>query len=81
MHLPVYENLIGRSEAFIHFLYPKLLEMTGDTLRDVSERELYEAINMAVPGLIRMEADELTYCLHIMIRYELEKAFVNGEIH
>ena len=35
---------------------------------------------MAVPGLIRMEADELTYCLHIMIRYELEKAFVNGEI-
>ena len=75
-----YENLIGRSEAFIHFLYPKLLEMTGDTLRDVSERELYEAINMAVPGLIRMEADELTYCLHIMIRYELEKAFVNGEI-
>ena len=80
MHLPVYENLIGRSEAFIHFLYPKLLEMTGDTLRDVSERELYEAINMAVPGLIRMEADELTYCLHIMIRYELEKAFVNGEI-
>ena len=79
MHLPVYENLIGRSEAFIHFLYPKLLEMTGDTLRDVSERELYEAINMAVPGLIRMEADELTYCLHIMIRYELEKAFVNGE--
>ena len=75
-----YENLIGRSEAFIHFLYPKLLELTGDTLQDVSERELYEAVNIASPGLIRMDADELTYCLHIMIRYELEKAFINGDI-
>lgn len=75
-----YENLIGRSEAFIHFIYPKLLELTGETFADVSERELYEAVNIARPSLIRTEADELTYCLHIMIRYELEKAFVNGKI-
>ena len=75
-----YENLIGRSEAFIHFVYPKLREITGDTFADVTERELYEAANVAQPGLIRCDADELTYCLHIMIRYELEKAFVNGEI-
>ena len=75
-----YENLIGRSEAFISFVYPKLREFGGDTFADVSERELYEAVNLAHPGLIRTEADELTYCLHIMIRYELEKAFVNGEI-
>ena len=75
-----YENLIGRSEAFIHFIYPKLREITGDTFADVTERELYEAANVAQPGLIRCDADELTYCLHILIRYELEKAFVNGEI-
>lgn len=75
-----YENLIGRSEAFIHFVYPKLRELTGDTFADVSERELYEAVNLAKPDLNRCEADELTYCLHVLIRYELEKAFVNGEI-
>lgn len=75
-----YENLIGRSEAFIHFIYPKLKQISGDTFADVSERELYEAVNIAEPSLIRTEADELTYCLHILIRYELEKAFINGEI-
>ena len=75
-----YENLVGRSEAFIHFAYPKLKELCGDCLADVSERELYEAVNIARPGLLRTEADELSYCLHIMIRYELEKAFVNGTI-
>ncbi len=75
-----YENIIGRSEAFVSFLLPKLRELTGDTFADVTARELYEAVNAAQPGLIRMEADELTYCIHIMIRYELEKAFVNGEI-
>ena len=75
-----YENLIGRSEAFIHFIYPKLQELSGGTFADVSERELYEAVNLASPGLIRCDADELTYCLHILIRYELEKAFMNGEI-
>ena len=75
-----YENLIGRSEAFIHFLYPQLAELSGGLFADVSERELYEAVNLVRPGLIRTEADELSYCLHILIRYELEKAFVNGEI-
>lgn len=75
-----YENLISRSEAFIHFVYPKLLEITGDTFADVTERELYEAVNIASPCLIRCDADELTYCLHILIRYELEKAFINGKI-
>ena len=75
-----YENLIGRSEAFIHLVYPKLRQLSGDTFADVSERELYEAVNVARPGLIRTEADELSYCLHILIRYELEKAFVNGAI-
>ncbi len=75
-----YENIVGRSAEFIHFVTPKLRELSGGSFDDVSEQELYEAVNIARPGLIRMEADELSYCLHILVRYELEKAFVNGEI-
>ncbi len=75
-----YENLIGRSEAFVSYVAPKIRELSGGIFDDVSERELYEAVNVARPSLIRTEADELSYCLHIMIRYELEKAFINGEI-
>ena len=75
-----YENLIGRSEAFISYVAPKIRELSGGTFDDITDRELYEAVNVARPSLIRTEADELTYCLHIMIRYELEKAFINGEI-
>ncbi len=75
-----YENLIGRSEAFIHYIYPEIRSLSGGVFDDVSERELYEAVNRVHPGLIRTEADELSYCLHVLIRYELEKAFVNGEI-
>ena len=75
-----YENLIGRSEAFISLVAPKIRELSGGVFDDVSDRELYEAVNVARPSLIRTEADELSYCLHIMVRYELEKAFVNGEI-
>lgn len=75
-----YENLIGRSEAFIRFVYPKLQEVSGDTFADVTVRELYEAVNIARPSLKRTEADELTYSIHVLVRYELEKAFINGEI-
>ncbi len=75
-----YENLIGRSRAFIHFIYPKLLEFSPAVMEGVSEQELYEGVNLAEPGLLRTEADELTYCLHILIRYEIEKELVNGRI-
>ncbi len=75
-----YENLIGRSRAFIRFIYPRLREFSPAVMEGVSEQELYEAVNVAEPGLIRMEADELTYGLHILIRYEIEKELVNGRI-
>lgn len=75
-----YENIIGRSEAFLSFVTPMLREHSGDTFADISDRELYEAVNVAKPGLSRIHADELTYCLHILVRYELEKALINGEI-
>ena len=75
-----YENLIGRSEAFIDFAAPQIRKLSGGIFDDVTNRELFEAVNVARPSLIRTEADELSYCLHILIRYEREKAFVNGEI-
>ena len=75
-----YENLIGRSKEFIHFVYPKFKELGGETFADVSEEELYEAVNISRPDLIRTEADELTYSIHVMIRYEIEKEFMNGNI-
>ena len=75
-----YENIIGRSEAFVSFIAPKLRELSGGVFDDISDRELYEAVNIARPSLIRTEADELSYSLHILIRYEIEKAFMNGTV-
>ena len=74
-----YENRIGRSEAFIHLIYPKAKEIFPEILGDVSEREFYEAVNVVHPSLIRTEADEFTYTFHIIIRYEIEKALFSGE--
>ena len=74
-----YENIIGRSESFIHLIFPKAKEIFPEALADVTEREFYEAVNMVTPSLIRTEADEFTYTFHIIIRYELEKLLMAGE--
>ncbi len=75
-----YENRIGRSKEFIHLIYPKLLELFKEQLSDVSEEELYLAVNAVdLNNPIRTEADELTYSMHIIIRYELEKEFINND--
>lgn len=73
-----YENVIGRSEAFIGLIFPKAREIFPEVLSDVTPRELYEAVNLVRPSTVRLEADELTYTFHIIIRYELEKALVEG---
>jgi len=75
----LYENMIGRSRAFAERLLPRLKEHF-DYFADWDEDMLYRAINIAKPSLIRIEADELTYSLHIMVRYELEKAMITGDI-
>lgn len=74
-----YENMIGRSDAFWEPLFPKLVAAFPDELADVSIKQFLNGINRAEPGLIRTEADELTYPLHIMIRYELEKQIFSGD--
>ena len=75
-----FENIIGRSRSFIKLIYPKFQEIFCPIFNDVSEEDLYLAVNQVVPGPIRTESDELTYTLHIIIRYELEKEIVNNNI-
>jgi len=75
-----YENIIGRSRAFVHAIFPKVKEFFPEQLADVDEEMFYRAINKAEPSLIRTEADELTYALHVMVRYEIEKKVIAGEL-
>ncbi|MBE7009568.1 MAG: carboxypeptidase M32 [Ruminococcaceae bacterium] len=74
-----YENIIGRSRAFCEYVFP-MAQKYFPQLKDRTVDEFYRAVNRAEPGLIRIEADELTYALHIMVRYELEKRVFAGEI-
>jgi carboxypeptidase Taq len=75
-----YENLIGRSRAFCTPLLKIMKEVFPEQMKGVTEEELYSTINLSKPTLIRTEADELTYPLHVMIRYELEKAMIAGDL-
>ena len=75
-----YENLIGRSRAFCTPLLKIMREVFPERMNHVSEEELYSAINLSKPSLIRTEADELTYPLHVMIRYEMEKVMIAGDL-
>ena len=74
-----YENIIGRSKAFWEPIYGKLVETFQEQLSDIPLDQFVQAVNHVEPSLIRTEADELTYCLHIMIRYELEKMIFEGK--
>ena len=73
-----YENLLGRSLAFCQHLFPTLQELFG--LEGYTAEDFYRAINRSQPSLIRIAADELTYSLHIMVRYEIEKMLMSGEV-
>lgn len=74
----MWENFVGRSEAFWAHFYPKVQAAFPDALSDVSQRDFYAAINAVAPSYIRVEADEATYNLHIMLRFELEQALIDG---
>ena len=75
-----YENRIGRSREFVQLIYPKIREIMPQVLEGVSEEELYEALNVVKPSLIRTQADEFTYTMHVIIRYEIEKMIINDNI-
>lgn len=76
----MWENLVGRSKAFWTFYHPHLQAMFPEQLKHVSLDQLYAAVNRSQPSYIRVESDEVTYNLHIILRYELEKALMTGEL-
>lgn len=75
----MWENLVGRSPAFWRFFASRAREAFGD-LRHVTDDALVAAINAIEPSLIRVEADELTYNLHILLRFELETKLIDGSL-
>ncbi len=75
-----YENIIGRSRAFADLVTPVLKEIFPEETADMDAESFYRAVCRAEPSLIRTEADELTYPLHIMVRYELERGLLEGRI-
>lgn len=75
-----YENLIGRSLEFWEPIYSKLVDTYPENLSNISLDHFIKGINKSAPNLIRTEADELTYCLHIIVRYEIEKMIFADEL-
>jgi len=74
----MWENCVGRSRAFWRFFYPLLQATFHHQLRSLDAEQFYAAINRVKPSLIRVEADELTYNLHIMLRFEIEQDLIEG---
>ena len=75
----MWENCVGRSRAFWQFFYPMLQQTFHHQLRFLDGEQFYAAINRVKPSLIRVEADELTYNLHIMLRFEIEQELIEGK--
>lgn len=76
----LWENLVGRSRPFWQRYYPRLQSIFPDRLGNVAIDTFYRAVNRVQPGPIRVEADEVTYNLHIMLRYEIENALLEGRV-
>jgi carboxypeptidase Taq len=76
----LYENFVGRSRSFWEFFYPRAKQALPDALRDVSMEQWLFANNDVRPGFIRVEADEATYNLHILLRFELELSLISGDL-
>jgi carboxypeptidase Taq len=76
----LWENLVGRSLPFWRFFFPRLREVFPEALAGVELDEFYRRVNTVRPSLIRVEADEATYNLHIILRFELEQEILAGSV-
>jgi carboxypeptidase Taq len=76
----LWENVVGRSRGFWRYFYPDMQRMFPEVLSQVSMEDFYRAINFVSRSLVRVEADEVTYNLHIMLRFELENALLEGKL-
>lgn len=76
----LWENVIGRSLPFWNAMYPLLQDLFPHQLGAVTLEKFYNAVNMVSPSLIRVDADEVSYSLHVILRFELEKQLFNGSL-
>lgn len=76
----LWENMVGRSRAFVSALHPAVTTHSGGVLDDLDRETLFRAVNAVSPSTIRIEADEATYGLHIVLRFELERALLSGDL-
>jgi carboxypeptidase Taq len=76
----LWENMVGRSRAFSGVLAPRVAELFGGSLAQLDADSLYRAVNRVEPTFIRVEADEATYGLHIVLRFELEQELIEGRV-
>ena len=76
----LWENIVGRSRGFWHFFYPRLQKVFPEQLGDVTLETFYHAINKVERSLIRTDADEVTYNLHVLLRFDFELRLLEGEL-
>jgi len=76
----MWENQVGRSRAFWGYFFPQLKRLFRESLDGVRLDDFYAAVNNVAPSYIRVEADEATYNLHILLRFELERALLTGDL-
>jgi carboxypeptidase Taq len=74
----IWENFVGRGRPFVSYFYPKLTKTFGKL--PYSQEQLYNWLNRVEPSLIRVEADEVTYNLHVILRFEIEKQLIEGDL-
>jgi carboxypeptidase Taq len=76
----LWENLVGRSHPFWKHFFPSLRNTFPEQLRGVDDESFFKAVNKSYPSLIRVEADEVTYNLHVLLRFELENEMLEGKL-
>ena len=76
----LWENLVGRSEGFWKHFFPSLRHAFPEQLRDIDAEAFFRAVNKSKPSLIRVEADEVTYNMHVLVRFELENEMLEGNL-
>jgi carboxypeptidase Taq len=76
----MWENLVGRSRPFWRFFFPRVQELFPEQLAGVDAETMFRAVNRVRPSLIRIHADEVTYNLHVILRFELEQDLIEGRV-
>ena len=76
----LWENMVGRGQPFCAVLAPRIAQQAGGELASIDPDRLFAAVNRVTPSLIRIEADEATYALHIILRFELEQELIDGTL-